>query len=205
MAYSKTSLANRALSLIGNDPSLLDLTTDTTETGRIVNLHYEPVFLRCLRRAEWPFAIKRLALSPDATAPTNEYTYRFALPTNSMKILEVFPSSLDYRIEEGYLLCYQDAVTIRYIDKSVIDNSSVVDPAFAEWFSYELAMSIAPQLTDSTTIWNALKEASAERFKEASALFSQEDGPDIIQESSWVTSRWYGGDAYGTIRYEGLE
>lgn len=205
MAYSKTSLANRALSLVGKNPGLLDLDTDTTPVGRLINLHYEPVFLRCLRKSEWPFAITRQALSPDATAPQNEFSYRFAIPGSMMKLLQVYPEQTKFRIEDGWLLANDNAITIRYIDNSSLQDPSVVDPAFAEWFTYELALSIAPQLTDSTTMISALKEFSEQRYREAAGLFSQEDGPDVIQESSWVTSRWSGTGMFGTIEYNGLE
>lgn len=205
MTYSVTSLANRALSLVGKSPNLLDLNTDTTATGRLVKLHYEPVYLRCLRKSDWPFAIKRVDLSPSATAPENEFSTAFPLPGTLLRLLEVFPRGIKYRVEEGSLLCDESVVTIKYVDKATLTDPSGADPAFAEWFCYELALSLAPQLTDSTTLISALKTFSEERFKEAAALYSQEDGPDVIIESSWVTSRWRDQSDEGTIRLSGLE
>lgn len=203
MATSKTELANRALSLVGRDPAFLDVDTDTTPVGRLVALHYEPVFLRCLRKSEWPFAIKRLALSPDATAPTNEFSTRFALPATMMRLLQVFPEGIKYRIEEGHLCCDESVITIKYVDKACLADPSVIDPAFAEWFTYELALALSPSLTDSTTLQGNLNKLSEARFREAAGLFSQEDGPDTIPESIWVTSR-ASYDSGESIVYEGF-
>lgn len=205
MTYSDTALANRALSLVGKTPNLLDLATDTTPVGRLIKLHYEPVFLRCLRKSDWPFAIRRVDLSPSATAPENEFSTAFPLPGTLLRLLEVFPRGIKYRIENGLLLCDESVLTIKYVDSAALSDPSDVDPAFAEWFCYELAMSIAPQLTDSSTLLSALKEFAEERFREAAAIFSQEDGPDVIQESSWVTCRWAEQTDHGTIRLSGLE
>lgn len=203
MTISKTELANRALALVGRDPAFLDLDTDTTPVGRLVALQYEPVFLRCLRKSEWPFAIKRMALSPSSTAPTNEFSTRFPLPGTMMRLLQVYPEGIKYRIEEGHLCCDETVITIRYVDKACLADPSVIDPAFAEWFTYELALALAPSLTDSTTAQGNLNKLAEARFREAAGLFSQEDGPDTIPESIWVTTRAHH-EIGETITYEGF-
>ncbi len=204
MTVSKTSLANRALSLVGRDPNLLDLDTDTTPVGRLIALQYDPVFLRCLRKSEWPFSIKRLALSPSSTAPANEFSKKFPVPTTMMRLLEVYPQGIKYRIEEGHIACDEDAITIRYVDSACLSDPSVCDAAFAEWFVYELALALSPSLTDSTTLQGNLNKLAEARYREAAALYSQEDGPDTIPESIWVTSR-ASYNSEESIRYDGYE
>ena len=65
---SSTAIANASLLLIGAK-ELTDLDTDTTTTGRIAQRWYAHTRDSILRGYTWNFALRRQALSKDATGP----------------------------------------------------------------------------------------------------------------------------------------
>lgn len=188
MTISKTSLANRAADLVGIE-TFLDVETATTADSKLVKRNYEPVLLRCLRRSDWPFAIKRLSLNPDIIAPTNEFTYQYTLPSDFVRLTTAFPRWLDHRIENGKLLCNENQLTVRYVSNAVLLNPQVMDASFEEYFVHELAVALTYKKTDSVQLRNELRQTAEAIFKEATALHSQEGTDEPKPLSPWLTSR----------------
>lgn len=204
MTYTRTSLANRALDIVSKDTEL-DIDAATSATGKLVLRNYDAVFKRCLRKAQWPWAIKRMALNPSADEPVNEFTYAFDLPSGFEKLIRIWPSRVPYKREGRQILCDENAITIKYIDNAAIQDPSVIDSDFAEYFAHELAAAIIMKVTDSVALRKEVRDLAKERFTEAAALFSQEDTDDAIEESPWITVRDTDDYENGTIRIEGLE
>jgi len=202
--FDKTHICNRALDLVGKD-GYTDFETSTASTALLVMRNWPFVVLRCLRRAQWPWAISRVTLSPSVTVPENEFNAAFTLPADVAKIIKIFPSGIMYKREGRYILCDESEITIKYVSDGAVEDPSVVDAAFAELLAHELAVSVSYKLTDSVSLRGELKKEAEARFREATALFSQEDEDDPMEESPWVTSRFLSDYEEGSIRIEGLE
>ncbi|HWT40385.1 MAG TPA: hypothetical protein VN081_03925 [Dongiaceae bacterium] len=210
-SYSKTSIANRALDLVGKDTKL-DITTATDTDAKNVQRNYKPVFLRCLRKADWPFAIKRVALNPSSTAPVNEYSYAFPLPPDYVRLSQIFPKWTEYQIENGLLLTNEQIITIKYVSSDCIEAPGKIDPSFAEFLSHELAAALTYKMTDSINLRKELRDAANGYFHEAAALLSQEGTDDPLPESPWIAARYFPSSDFGCdynnpqeIRIQGLE
>jgi hypothetical protein len=195
--FTKTSLCNMALDIVGKD-SVLDIDNDTNAHARLTRRWFEPVMRRCLRRSDWPWAIKRVTLSPSTNVPVNEFKNAFTLPADVVKILRLFPGpslgfgpipQCPYRREGQYILADETTVTIKYVSDEVIDNVGVIDPTFAEWFAMELAYAISYKLTDSVQLRQEIRVDADNFFREAAAMYSQEDTDEDLVESPWVSSR----------------
>lgn len=202
--FTKTEICNRALDLVGKD-TYLDIDTSTNTTALLVARNWQPVMLRCLRKAQWPWAIKRVTLSPSVTVPENEFSNAFSLPAGMLKLIRVWPANIVFKIEGEYILSDEDELTLKYVGNEPLTDPSVCDPAFAEYLAHELAVAISYKITDSVVLRKELKEAAAELFKEATAIFSQEDVDDTLPESPWVAARGWDDYEDGTIRIDGLE
>ena len=70
MAGSIVDIANKALTYLGSD-AITNLTDDTVE-GRAINRIFEQSRDYCLRDHPWKFAMIRVALAADTTAPGGE-------------------------------------------------------------------------------------------------------------------------------------
>lgn len=203
---SRTALANRALDLVGKDTKL-DIDVATDAVAKNVQRNFTPVFLRCLRKFDWPFAIKRLSLNPSGTTPVNEFSYQFDLPNDYVKLAGIDPWNIAYKMEGNSLLCNENAVTLKYVSSDCLSIPANIDPDFAEYFAHELAVALTYKMTDSVQLRKELREASKALYAEATALLSQEGTDDPLPESPWITDRYGGGDPGTTqeIRIVGLE
>jgi len=79
MAASVTEVVNFALSSLGQPP-LTDITTDTGVVRDECQRWFETAYKEELRAFDWPFAIVRVSIAKDATAPAFGWSTRFAVP-----------------------------------------------------------------------------------------------------------------------------
>lgn len=191
MTISVTSLANRALDLVGKD-IFLDIETSTSADARLVKRNYEPVLLRCLRKSDWPFALSRQSLNPDTVAPVNEFQYAYELPSDFVKLTRTFDKWICYKMEgTKRLVCNEQTLTVLYVNNKTLIDPSTMDPSFAEYFSHELAIALTYKLSDSINLRKELEQKALTLFEEAAAMHSQEGTDDPLPESPWITARYY--------------
>jgi len=102
MAQSVVDICNSALSLVGA-ASIMSL-TDNSKEARICNLQYDSNRRDELRKHYWNFAIKRVALAPDAQAPAFDFAYQFTLPSDCLRIVIPNDAYLDWVLEGRKIL-----------------------------------------------------------------------------------------------------
>lgn len=204
MTYTRTGLVNIALMWLGKE-LLNDLDTDTSPLARKIRPFFGHVFRRCLRVSAWPFALRRQALAQEATAPENEFSYRFAIPSDSCKLVRMYPNNVPYRQEGESILTDAPSLTLQYVSTDSVDNPSNVSCDFADFFGLTLAAQLAPTTLDDTDRIILLENKADKAMKLAAAQYSQEDTEYQIDDSVWVTDRAYYNAEHDSIRIEGLE
>jgi hypothetical protein len=204
MTIDRTSIANTALDYVGKD-TVVDIDTATTPYAKHVQRNFDANFKNCLRKAPWPFALKRTTLSASSTAPVNEFAYQYNLPADCQKVVKIWPESGIYRKEGTALLTDESAVTIRYVSDECLQDPSHVDPDFAEWVALCLAYRVSWKISNSVDLRKELATAAQVAFSQAASIFSQEDTEEDISDSVWITDRSdvLAGD--GSIKIAGLE
>ena len=85
---SKTEIANRALSKLGQ-PRVSNIDTTDTKPARIIRDMYDSVRDALLQSYPWNFAVKRVTLAPDATAPAWGWTFAYTPPADFLSIYRV--------------------------------------------------------------------------------------------------------------------
>lgn len=177
MAQSTVDACNSALQKLGAG-RILSL-SDNTREARACNVAYDSNRRDELRKYYWSFAMKRVVLAPDATAPAFEYTYAFTLPSDFLRIILPNDATLDWKKEGKKILTnwptspqFQSAtknpntlgspsLALRYI-ADITDEASW-DPSFYNVFSISLALDLVEELTQS----NQKKQALMEEYKDA--------------------------------------
>lgn len=186
---SAVSICNLALMRLGTAP-ITSLSEDT-KAATVCNAFYEPCRDALLRSHPWNFAIKRVELAQDLTAPEFEFAYRYALPADFQKIVRTEDESAscftEYRIENGFLLTDAGTVKIEY-------HAKITDPnAFDSLFVMSLALSIAIAacmwLTDNASLKQSLQEEYGNMLPEARSVDAQEGTPRNIEANEWVVAR----------------
>lgn len=141
-----------------------------------------------LRRHSWAFAIKRVVLAPDATAPAFDYLYQFPLPTDCLRVLRPATPNLDWRIEGRYILTNDgDTLYLRYL--ADITDATQWDASFYNVVSAALAIDLCERLTQSNTKKQQLIGEYNEAVKLARRVNAFETGPTDAPVDNWTLAR----------------
>ena len=152
---SNVQIANRALAKLG-DKTIVSLTENSNQ-ARALNECFVLVRQGELRRHPWHFAKKRAQLAADATAPLFDFAYKFALPSDCLRILMPqersesvqYDNRVDWKVEGRFILSDQAGpLSITYL--ADVTDPNEFDAAFIDVFASRLAVEVAHRLTGST-------------------------------------------------------
>lgn len=192
---SKVQIANLALQRIGS--RRIASFTEESREGDAVRDCYDRIRDSELRKNFWTFAITRVQLPADSTAPAFGRAYQYSLPGNCVRIAPDDPSYRAIRREwllEGrkILSDYSGPLQLRYVRNDVPEEQ--FDPIFADALAERIAMQICEELTGSTSKLDAAKEAYIYHVAEARRANAIEAGPIEAEEDILVTVRRDEGD-----------
>jgi len=199
---SKVSIANRALTKLGEERILL--LSDDTKPARTLNAMFDDVRDAELRRHRWRFAIARTSLSALVEAPAWGYTRQFPLPSDYLSLVQVgevyvrasSKGQASWSVEGGRILTNMEApLKIRYVAR--VDNYGLYDPLFVEVLACKLALESCETLTQSNTKYQSVAEAYTFAVREAVRQSAIENPPDELPDGSWLDSRGPGGGTVG--------
>lgn len=187
-------IGNNALALIGAQEIVT--IADDVKSAKIIKRRYVSLRKSCLRRYKWNFAIKRVTLSvPDGTAPVYDYTYRFALPSDYLRILSS-EDMLPYEVEGAFITTYDNPLNIRYI-ADIIDYN-IWDPLFTDYYTHVMAGELAYPLLQDKGMVDLMKREAKSIITEAKNINSIERWPvdydgvegDHLEANEWINSRY---------------
>lgn len=194
MATTDVGIVNSALVSIGEDT--ISSLTQNNRAARAANRIYEQQRDRLLMRYRWTFAMKRATLAKDATAPEFGFSARFLVPNDYLALVGVYDSAEDQRqytarreshkVEGQYILADAETLSIFYIRK--VTNAAEFDPSFAEALAFQLAIKLAPTLTNAAAT-EGLKELFSEALRQARFSNAIQSSPEVIQASEWLEAR----------------
>jgi hypothetical protein len=195
MASSKTEIANRALTKLGQTSVLL--ITDDNAAARVMNRIFDSVADSEVQDNRWKFAIARTQLSPLVAAPVDgSYRYQYPLPMDYLALIQVgdfyartYSSSRTRWSVEGtnILTDLPPPLNFRYTQR--ITNVALFTPMFVEALASRLAMEACETLTQSDTKYQRVEKQYAVALARAARADAIENPPDELPEGSWLDSR----------------
>jgi hypothetical protein len=186
---SVVGICNNALIKIGEDT--ITALTDNTKEARLCNQIYESTRDAVIRAHIWNFAIKRVELAENTTAPTFEYENAFDLPSDCLRVLNMEDSdkqtTIVFKIEGRQLVTDESTAKIRYIARIVDPNT--FDDLFKEALSARLAFELAYPLSESNSLAQTMYQVYLDKLSEARTMDGQEGTPDQIVSREWTDAR----------------
>jgi len=195
VANSETEVVNSALAKIGEDPitSLLE----NRRAARFAGRQYPLIRDALLRRYRWNFAIGRVTLAPEATAPDTGFTNKFMFPPDALKIIGIFDenelqqnytaSRIPHKIEGKFVLTDDDTLPLIYIKR--VTDVSQFDALFVEALAWKLAIDLSYPLTTTKKTREDAVIGYKDAIKEATLADAIEGSPEVIEASEWTDSR----------------
>lgn len=188
LTEAQVEIANQAVVRIG--AKTFTYAIQTSNEAVKCNLLFEPTRKSLLRSFEWNFASARAALTAEITGPDFEYTYRYKLPSDFLRLFKKKGLYSEYprKIEGDYLLTDDDAAQIKYVRN--ITDPAKFDPLFTEVFVLTLAKKMIPPLAGTKS--NPLQESVLMDLREAmfraKAVCRSENDETI--DTTWNSSRY---------------
>lgn len=173
---SQVEIANFAIIQLGGNP-ISSLTEDTNE-AKVIKAIWDQSRRELLRTNSWNFAIKRQLLAQSVTPPGYDFSYRYALPSDLIRTIQVYNDS-DYKIEGRFVITNSQSCSLKYVAdiKDVNEWSS----DFCSLMSMKLAADIAYAITKNETLAKSMYQAYTIKLTETRFADASEDIPDDFQ------------------------
>lgn len=192
MTVSEVDICKRALIKV-HAPLITSLTQDTEEAIQC-NILYPQVRDEVLRAHFWNFAIKQATLQKLSETPDFEFNYKYALPSDYIRILRLRYRNDKYKIKSGELHTDRDGSQIEYVAK--ITDTTKFDPMFVTCLSLKLAAELSYSLAGSADRAAQLQNEYELALKKAKRADGQEGTPDSLTADLFVDSRHEYGSTY---------
>lgn len=186
MTTSEVSIANLALSMLGDEP-IISLTEDNSN-ARVMNLWYEPIRDAVLQSHPWNSVAARAQLSADSTAPVFGFTYQYQLPSDLLRLVQFNDGKTPFRIEGKKLLTNAAPARVRYVRKETDPNA--FEPLLVLAIAAHLAYSTAVQVTGDVELESQMKARYDEYLQQARGVDAQQGPLEVFEASDWVDARY---------------
>ena len=191
MAVTKTSLINKALTLIGAAP--ITNIDDDTNNARIVNRVYEISLRSILGECMWNFATKRALLSvlTDTLAwyDTGENIV-YQKPTDMIRIFSANVRGSTWREEGDYIVSDSAGLGLRYV--YYLDSPTKYPSPFVDAFVDKLASDIAYMVVNSQTLGEKFLEKYEKlSLPKATAANSQTGKQQTLGDDAWEIAKYF--------------
>ena len=184
---SVVGICNIALSNIGDEK--ISSLTDNNDRARACNLRYEDTRDAVLRAHPWNAATTRVELAVSTDAPVWGFTYKYALPSDCLRVLDVYDYTVPFSIEGRFLLTDNSTAKLKYIAR--ITDPNVYDILLQQAIGIRLAAEIAEALTGRTELKQEMYNKYLLILSEARGVDSQEKGmPMVIEANDFINARF---------------
>jgi hypothetical protein len=184
---SKVQICNLALLRLGTNP-ITSLTEGNT-AANACNFVYDHCRESLLRRHLWNFASERVALAAADDAPAFKYTNKFPLPSDFLRVKEIYEQSTEYCIEGPYLLTNDPApLQLAYI-KDIVDVTKF-DSLFVEALVLMIIIKIGPRIQGDGFNPAVYAEELNRVLMDAKRVDSQDASPKQFTISTFLNSRF---------------
>ena len=186
------AIANHALRLL-KVQRIASLDQANTQAARALVDVWEPVLKRLLRKHNWNFAIERFEVSPDVDAPTYGFKYKYTLPPQILRLIEIEDGRDNAYKLEGNRLLTDKTPPLRGRIVSYVTDATRYDAHFRSYLAHELAEEIAEDAGASSTTVQRIQEAKKQIKSDAIEDDSFEDTEDNYldeEDRDIYAARW---------------
>lgn len=183
---SDIEICNRALVAIGQEP-ILTLDESSKESRRCKQL-YPAARDTVLRAHPWSFALRRqYAAREDVSVPFG-YQYKYALPTECLRLVNVLIDDSLYTLEGRSILTDEQRLEIIYVER--ITDPNKFDQGFEECLVLRLAADLCPSLLADYDLMKYYEQKYQAALASARHVDSTETSKPLQGEGTWITARF---------------
>lgn len=160
---------------------------DNTDMAALCNSIYPEVRDSLLRSHLWNFAVKRTNLAAEATSPSYEYSYSHNLPSDFLRLIEVY-EELDFTLENNKILCNKTPIYIQYIFRNT--DVATYDTMFVELLTQKMVAELAYSVTRSDSKSQSEQDKFIKMMKFARSTDALEQPNNQFISYPLINARW---------------
>lgn len=189
---TEVGIVNSALIKVGVKKLIISF-DEGTPGANLASARYTEIRDELLRGHPWNFATARAKLARLSTTPNHEWAYEYSLPSDWLRTMwisgnEDGTANTDYREEGGKIVSDSTELWMKYIRREIDPN--VMTPDFRELIAFKLASEAAINISNSTTLAEAMDAKFNKAWIKATSVDSLGDRPGRMPAGSWTTSRF---------------
>lgn len=159
--------------------------TEGGAQGVAANNLYEPTVRAILSEHRWRFAAAKRQLARLTSAPLNEWSYAFQLPSDLLMLYRVHPTT-DYQVFEDKIYANVQEMSIDYLMRP----SETLFPAYFQVaLEYKLASEFALLVTSNRSLAETYELKAVEQMKKARFADSQQSPSVEVQALAYTDVR----------------
>ncbi len=131
--------------------------------------------------------MKRATLAATGTTPDFEWDFAYDLPSDCLRVVEIYPGDIDFTVENSQILSDEDGIDVNYIFRN--DDPSSWDSCFAEALAWKLAHLISYALTQSASLVGICEKSYEKKLSEARSMDGAEGVLKGLEADFWLKAR----------------
>lgn len=190
---SDTNIANLGLRLLKIDPVTSISPPDAnSKAAASAAAWYDQARRETLEAHPWNFASKRMEIASEADAPAFEYTTKYELPADYIRMNRIGENwddpEIDYEIEGDYILCdVETPLQLVYVyDFTVVSKMS---PKFIGSMAFKLAALMGYEMTGNQSLVTTMNEQFMSSLTTGMSIDGQNRPTRRIQRSRLSEAR----------------
>lgn len=195
----KTQIANLALTNLAAE-NIMDI-DEASESASKIRTVYEHVRNAVFAEHPWNFCSEDVQLGALLTKPLINYAYAYALPTELVRLNEVYDSHGnrlepgDYKVvKDNMLYCNVSPVIINY--NIIVEDETKFPPLFVQALAAKLAFEICYSVTGSRTLQADMWELYNHKIAMSKNQNAVENNKQTLKENveefgdDWIGARY---------------
>jgi hypothetical protein len=177
------SICSNALIMLGAEP-IANFEGEGACSVASANL-FNPTYISLLQSYDWNFTRKQAQLNRLAEKPLMGYSYKFALPTDCLRIISV--TATDYELIENTVYANQAEIYCDYVASIDVTKAPIY---FTSALEYLLASKLAIPVTGDLNKADIYKRMTDEALKKARHLDSRQTPTRAIVSKPFIDARY---------------
>jgi hypothetical protein len=190
---SEVAIYNIALDIIEEPPATTP--QDDRASVRYMRRNFKMVRDGLLAIQPWHWAIKRGSLAADPIVPTFGWSYRYAIPSDCVRMLPLTTDGdfegepIPYELESGFILTSTEApLLVRYIWR--VDETGLLPQLFVDMVAGRLAYRAASKIVGKNSYVDRAKAFFDEAKRDAEQVNKVEAGtPERPYDTDFISVR----------------
>lgn len=195
MSISKTSLINKALTIVGASPitNIDDDSNNARVVSRVYDISRQSVLSECL----WTFASTRCTLSLSATTMPWNYideAYVYVKPSHILRIFDVSDNVAKWRVEGDYIVSDTSGLGIKGVYD--LDDPAKYSASFTEALIDKLCADVCYMIVNSATKAEGfMKKYESVSLPKAMSENAQTGTQQVPKDDAWELAKFTNGNS----------